>query len=172
MKMKYAFVIGSNAFIVAHGVISYTDNGQSKEALRVKSIYHDNEPNSFFSVDLDIEDTHGTAIKLTNNALVSGQGFKVETKRNSVQVLGNDGNVVFHAHQLDEQSAMDLESNIAKELEVSAPVVVIRIFGDFKTGALNISAENEKLFINDNGYATSAMHGTDQLQFTAEGVVL
>jgi len=50
--------------------------------------------------------------------------------------------------------------------------VVIRISGDFVTEGLHISAENEKLFINDNGYATSALAGKGNLQFTEAGVIL
>jgi len=168
--MKYAFLIGSNAFIVPHGVISYEDNNDSKEILRVKSLYDDSKPGSYFSVDLDITDTHGNPIQLTDNKAPGN--LKVVTERDGISVLKEDGSYIIHIHQLDNESAMALEHNIVAELEISSPVSVIRIFGDFKAGDLNISAENEKLFVNDNGYATSAMHGTNNLTFTAEGVIL
>ena len=80
--------------------------------------------------------------------------------------------MILQIQQLDDESAMALEHNIVAELEVNMPIAAIRIFGDFKAGGLNISAENEKLFINDTGYGTSAMHGKNSLQFTADGVVL
>ncbi len=67
---------------------------------------------------------------------------------------------------------MSLEHNIVAELEVHAPIVVIRITGEFILGDLHIRAENEKLLVNNNGYATSAMVGKNQLVFSAEGVVL
>jgi len=170
--MKYAFIIGSNAFIVPHGVISYADNNGSKEILRIKSIYHDDKPGSVLSIDLDIKDTNGTEIKLIDNIAYINSDFTIEEERDSIRILRADGSQIIHIQQLDDDSAMALEHNITAELEISSPVAVIRIFGDFKTEGLNISAENEKLFINDNGYATSAMHGTNQLEFTAEGVVL
>lgn len=172
MKMKYAFIIGSNAFIVAHGVICYADSKGSKEILRVKSIYHDNIPESIFSIDLDIEDNHGNPIRLNDNKIDQNSDFKVNTSRNSVDVLKADGSPVIHIHQMDDHTAMSLEHNITAELEISMPVAVIRIFGEFQTEGLHISAEGEKLFINKNGYATSALHGTGELEFTAEGVVL
>jgi hypothetical protein len=170
--MKYAFVIGSNAFIVPHGVISYADNDGSKEVLRIQSIYHDNEPGSGLAVNLDISDTNGTIIKMYDNELEDTVNYKVVTARDSILISRADGKQVIHIQQLDEASAMALEHNITAELEISMPVAVIRLFGDFKIEGLNISAENEKLFINDNGYATSALHGNNQLAFTADGVVL
>ncbi|HEY0245104.1 MAG TPA: hypothetical protein VGC01_06035 [Mucilaginibacter sp.] len=170
--MKYAFIIGSNAFIVPHGVINYADNDGSKEVLRIQSIYHDNEPGSALAVNLDIQDTNGTIIKLYDNQLEDNNNYKVATERDSIRISRADGKEIIHIQQLDETSAMALEHNITAEFEVSSPVAVIRLFGDFKIEGLNISAENEKLFINDNGYATSAMHGTNQLTFTTDGVVL
>jgi hypothetical protein len=71
---------------------------------------------------------------------------------------------------MDDDTAMSLEHNITAELEVSMPVVVIRIFGDFILGDLHISAQNEKLFVNDNGYGNSVQAGLNQLRFTEEGV--
>ena len=170
--MKYAFIIGSNAFIVPNGVISYADKDGSKEILRINSIYHTNKPGSVLSVDLNINDTTGTAIKLTANIIEGNANFKVKEERDSVKVLRADGSPVIHIQQLDDNTAMDLEHNITSELELNSPIAVIRIFGDFKAEDLNISAENEKLFINDNGYATSAMTGKNQLEFTAAGVVI
>jgi hypothetical protein len=170
--MKYAFIIGSNAFIVPHGVISYTDSNGSKEILRVKSLHNENEPGSAFAIDLNITDMHGNNIRLVNNNPGDFTNATVKSDKTSISVLKDDGGYIIHIQQLDNATAMDLEHNIVAELEISSPIAVIRIFGDFKTEGLSISAENEKLFINDNGYATSAMHGTNQLEFTAEGVVL
>jgi hypothetical protein len=73
---------------------------------------------------------------------------------------------------LDEDSAMSLEHNISAELEVNIPVVAIRVFGDFKLGDLDIKAENEKLFINGDGWGNSVLGGLKRLKFTEEGVVL
>jgi hypothetical protein len=170
--MKYAFIIGSNAFIVPHGVISYGDHGNLKEILRVRYIYHDNQRESFLSVDLDIKDNDGHDIKLNANKAVNSGTFTINTEQNSVKVLKHDGSLIIHVHQMDDKSAMRLQLNITAELEVNAPVVAIRINGEFMAENLNIIGENEKLYINDNAYATSALAGTNTLQFTADGVVL
>ncbi len=170
--MKYAFIMGSNAFIVPHGVISYSDSQGSKEILRIKSIYHDDKPGSYFSVDLDITDDNGNEIKLRDNKAEGNTSFKIREERNSIRVLRADGSIIINIQQMDDHSAMGLEHNLTAELEISMPVAAIRIFGEFKAGGLHISAEGEKLFINKNGYATAGLHGRDQLFFTPEGIKL
>ena len=173
--MKYAYVIGSNAFIVPSRVISYSDQDKDKDFLRINSIYHDlpsGAEKTFLDINLDIKDMDGSPITVLANKIVTGTSYHIKNERGYVKVLRTDGSVVIHVHQLDADAAMSLEHNITAELEVQTPVVVIRITGDFLLGALYISAENEKLFVNDIGYATSAMTGKNQLKFTSEGVVL
>lgn len=169
--MKYAFIMGSSAFVVPNGVISYSDGDFSTEILRIRSIYHDDVPGSHLSVDLDIDEPNGNNIRIINNVAEQCTGCQVINERNRIKVLKADGTIVINIQQMDDESAMALQHNIVAELEVNMPVAVIRIFGDFKVGGLNISAENEKLFVNDNGYATSALAGKE-LRFTAGGVVL
>ena len=173
--MKYAFVIGSNAFIVPSKVVSYTDRGEQKEFLRINSIYHDVQPpapETSLEIDLDINDTDGTPVSLLANKAINALPYTIKQQRDSIHIVRPDGSTLIHVHQLDDESAMSLEHNITAEFEVHAPVAVIRITGDFMLGDLHVLAENEKLYINDNGYATSALAGKNQLQFTPEGVVL
>jgi len=173
--MKYAFVIGSNAFIVPGNAISYGDQGYGKQFLRINSIYHDlpqSEEQTYLDIDLDIKDTDGTQVIILGNKPATGAPYSIERERNSIRVLRFDKSLIIQVHQLDDESAMSLEHNITAELEVQAPVVVIRISGEFMVDSLHIRAENEKLFINDNGYATSAMVGKNDLRFTSAGVVL
>jgi hypothetical protein len=170
--MKYAFIIGTSAFIVPNGVISYADAEHTKEIVRIRSIYHDNKPGSALAIDADIKDVDGNSINIIDNMVEVNSVFTVKTEHDYIKVLRPDNSVVLHVHQLDDQSAMRLEHYITAELEVHAPVVVIRISGDFITGGLHVLAENEKLFINDNGYATAAQAGKGGLQFTEAGVVL
>jgi hypothetical protein len=172
--MKYAFIIGSNAFIVPSNAISYGDNGYGKQFLKVNSIYHDipSAAESALNIDLDIKDTDGTPVVIIANKPVTGAPYTIKAERNSLKVLRSDGSLIIQVHQLDDDSAMSLEHNITAELEVHTPVVAIRINGEFLVDLLHIRAENEKLFINNNGYATSAMVGKNDLRFTSAGVVL
>ena len=171
--MKYAYIIGSNAFVVHSKVISFTYHGEDKEFLRINSIYHDQPPSApetHLDCDINIQDMNGTPVTLLANKAVNPGPYTVKTTRDSVEVLSTDGSTLIHVHQMDDDTAMSLEHNITAELEVSVPVVVIRIFGDFILGDLHISAQNEKLFVNNNGYGNSVQAGLNQLRFTEEGV--
>lgn len=168
--MKYAFVIGTSAFIVPSRVVSYADQEGDHEFLRINSIY--DGKSSALNIDLHIKDLHGTEISLVSNKQVTEPPYLVTVENNSVKIIKDDGNTLIHIHQLDDEAAMGLEHNIVAELEVNSPAVAIRITGEFFVDGLHIRAENEKLHINDIGYATAAMAGQNQLVFTSEGVVL
>jgi hypothetical protein len=174
--MKYAYIIGSNAFVVPGNVISYNDHGQEKEFLRVNEIYHDPTPNHeeqpSLNCDINVTDVDDTPVTIVANKLANASAYHVTTEHNSIMIARPDGSVLVHIQQLDEDSAMSLEHNITAELEVNRPVVAIRIFGDFKLGDLDIKAENEKLFINGDGWGNSVLGGLKRLKFTEEGVVL
>jgi|ERR1700761_4638394 len=172
--MKYAFLIGSNAFIVPSNTISYGETESGKHFLRVNAIHNDSkgsEPSSL-NIDLEIKDTDGTSVVVIANKPVTGAPYTIKTDRDSIQILRSDGSMIIHVHQLDTEAAMALEHNIVAELEVNDPVVVIRITGEFFVDHMLVKAQNEKLFINDNGYATSAMVGHNDLRFTSNGVVI
>ena len=172
--MKYAFVIGSNAFVVPRNTISYGEDGREKEFLRINAVYHDLPHNetSFLDVSLDVIDAHGNPVTIRSNDPVEGMPYTVKRERDNIQVFNPDGSLIIQVHQLDDDSAMALEHNITAELEVNTPVAVIRVTGDFRVGDLHIRAENEKLFINDNSYANSVQAGKNDLVFSSAGVVL
>ncbi|HVW96833.1 MAG TPA: hypothetical protein VHA56_12760 [Mucilaginibacter sp.] len=172
--MKYAFVIGSSAFVVHGKTISYGEEGNWKHFLKINAVSEGGPgPNqSHLDIDLDINDIDGTRIALVSNKSVTAAATNIETERDSVKVLRPDGSTIIHVHQLDNDSAMSLEHNIVAELEVNMPVAVIRVTGEFFVDQLHIRAENEKLLINDNGYATTALAGDNDLKFTTQGVVL
>ncbi len=170
--MKYAYIFGSNSFIVPQGSISYTYNGQSTSFLSIRSVYHDTAAESRLSVNIDIKDMHGAELKITDNKIENGTGFNLTVQRDRVLVTGTDGLAIIDVHQLDDRSAMSLEHNVVAELEVHAPVAPIRVRGNFMLGDLHVEIDNEKLFINDNSYANSTLAGHSDLQFTAAGVVL
>ena len=171
--MKYAYIIGSNAFVVHSKVITYADHGEDKDFLRINSVYHDQgdpAPETHLDCDINIKDMNGAQVTVLANKAATGGPYTVKTTRDSIEVLRTDGSTLIHIHQMDDDTAMSLEHNITAELEVSMPVVVIRIFGDFILGGLHISAQGEKLFVNKNGYGNSVQAGLNQLRFTEEGV--
>jgi len=173
--MRYAYVIGSNAFIVSSRVVVYRYNNEDKEFLRINSIYRDLPPTAediTLNINLRIEDIDGSEINMESNKLPKGSKFKLIKERDFVKVLRPDDSLIIHIHQLDDKAAMSLEHNISAELDVNSPVVAIRITGEFLPGKLYVKAENEKFYINKNGYGNSVLNGKNQLTFSAEGIVL
>jgi hypothetical protein len=170
--MKYAYILGSNAFVSPQGYISFTEDGQTKQFLSIRSIYHDTAAGSHLSVDLDIRDMLDRELRLNENQPGADNVFKIITDRDRVRVTDHMDNTIIDVHQLDDKTAMALEHNIIAELEVNSPIAVIRIRGNFMLGNLHIEIDNEKLFINGNSYANSVIAGADNLQFATEGVVI
>jgi hypothetical protein len=173
--MKYAFIIGSNAFIVPSKVIIYEDSEGEKEFLRINALCSDVPPNvqqSALSIDIDIQDEDGSPIMILANGLVAGPVYSIERERDSIKVLRADGSLVIQVHQIDYKTAMGLEHNISAELEIYPQIAIIRITGEFLLGGMHIAAENEKLYIDQTGYGNSVQTGKNQLKFAPEGVVL
>jgi hypothetical protein len=173
--MKYAFILGSNSYIVPGNTLIYNHEGQAIDFLRITSIYHDRPAGqgiTSLTIDTDIKDASGNALRLQANGGENTSEFRITEDRDRVLVTKPDGGIVIDVHQLDDKSAMRLEHNIIAELEVHSPVAAIRVRGDFMIGDLHIQIDNEKLFVNGNAYANSTLAGKTNLQFTTAGVVI
>ena len=170
--MKYAFILGSNAFVTPHGAITYTHNDQTRSFLSIWSIYHDTAAGSHLSVDIDIKDKQGRELRINDNQGENPAGIIINRERDRVLITNTDGTTILDVHQMDDKSAMRLEHNIIAELEVNAPIAVIRIRGNFMLEGMHIQIDNEKLFINNNSIANSVHAGQNNLQFAASDVVL
>lgn len=173
--MKYAFILGSNSYIVPGNTLIYNHNAQAINFLTIASIYHNRPAGqgiAVLTVDLDVKDTEGNALKLQANNGENTSLFKITEYNDRLLVSKADGTTVIDVHQLDDVSAMKLEHNIVAELEAHSPVAVIRIRGNFMINDLHIEIDNEKVFVNGNSYANSTLAGKTNLQFTDQGVVI
>jgi hypothetical protein len=173
MIMKYAFLLGSNAFIVPHGTINQQINDKIIPFLTIRSIYRDKQEGSALVINAAFKDMDGRDIVIKDNVAENAYDLTIKAERDMVHLLRPDGGILFDVHQMDDESVMRLEHYIVAELEVNEPVVVIRVRGEFMLNDnLEIKSENEKLFLNDDVYGTSARAGQGDLIFTTDGVVL
>ncbi|HVS93514.1 MAG TPA: hypothetical protein VHE59_15850 [Mucilaginibacter sp.] len=173
--MKYAFIMGSNAFVVPDNTLSYVDHDQSNRFLRILSIQQEtppDQPRAVLTIDADITDYEGHRLQLTANKPEATSDFDVHETPNRVHVTKPDGTTVLDVHQLDEKVAMGLEHNISAELEVNMPVTAIRVRGNFMTGGIHIEIDNEKLFVDGDSYGNSVQAGEHDLRFSHEGVLI
>jgi len=173
--MKYAFLFGSNVFVVPGNTISYVDNEQTTRFLRIVSVHKDDpsgEKRSVLTIDADIKDNEGHVLRITNNQSEDISNFHIQETYDRVLVNKRNGSTVLDVHQLDYKTAMSLEHNIVAEMEVNMPLHIIRLHGNFLAGGLHIEIDNEKLFIGDDSYAMAAQAGETDLRFSHAGVLI
>ena len=173
--MNYAFILGSNSYIVPGNTISFTENQQPQNFLRILSIHKDTSPDqpwSVLKIDADFKDNEGHVIKLVSNKAQEAPAFDILEQPDRVHITKPGGETVLDVHQMTWKTAMQLEHNIVAELEAHQPVVPIRIRGNVTLGGLHIEMDNEKLFIDANSYANSTLSGKTDLRFSHEGVLI
>jgi len=171
--MKYAFIMGSNSFIVPGNTLVYTDH--NIDFLRINSIYRDRpagQGSTVLDVDLDIKDSDGTVIKINRNEPAQTGKTDVAVRKDRLHITRADGTTIIDVHQMDEDSAMRLEHNIVAELEALSPDVVLRVRGNFMVDDLHLEIDNEKLFVNGNSYANSTQTGKLNLQFHHDSLII
>lgn len=172
--MKYAFLFGSNVFIVPGNTISFTNHEQTSIFLKIVTLHHDTPPEqkrAVLTIDADITDTAGNVLRLTGNKPDVPGHFDIMERHDQVLVTLADGNTILDVHQLDWKTAMNLEHNIVAELEAMQPDAIIRVRGNFVAGGLHIEIDGEKLYIGADSYANSAHAGNGELRFSQEGVL-
>ena len=161
--MKYAFILGSNAYIASHGVITFFEGTQETEFLKIQSVLQPVKAgNTVLSVDLHIKDLHGNI----------ASNVRKDEEPGRVKLLNADGSTLIDVHQLDEADYMHLSHHITAELERYNPIAVIRVDGHFMVGEHRIIIDNEKLFIDDDSFAESVLIGQGGVQLRAHGVLL
>src|SRR3569833_3447973 len=154
--MKYAFLFGSNVFVVPGNTISYVDNEQTTRFLRIVSVHKDDpsgEKRSVLTIDADIKDNEGHVLRITNNQSEDISNFHIQETYDRVLVIKRNGSTVLDVHQLDYKTAMSLEHNIVAEMEVNLPFHIIRLHGNFLAGVLHIEIKKKKQKNNKNSYA-------------------
>src|SRR5579862_9792742 len=170
--MNYAFILGSNSYIVPGNTISFTENQQPQNFLRILSIHKNtppDQPRSVLTIDADFKDSEGHLVKLVANKAQEAPPFDILEQPDRIHITKPNGETVLDVHQMSWETAMRLEHNIVAELEAHQPIVPIRIRGNVTLGSLHIEIDNEKLFIDADSYANSTLSGKTDLKFSHEG---
>ncbi len=173
--MNYAFILGSNSYIVPGNTISFTENQQPQNFLRILSVHKDtppDQPRSVLVIDADFKDNEGHVVKLVANKAQDAPAFDIHEQPDRIHITKPNGETVLDVHQMTWETAMRLEHNIVAELEAHQPVVPIRVRGNVTLGGLHIEMDNEKLFIDADSYANSTLSGKYDLRFSHEGVLI
>ena len=169
--MKYAFILGSNAYIASQGVVTFFEDTREKEFLRIRSVFKPvKDGNTELSIDLHIKNQSGTNIDLLANktsAMVS-----IDESPGRVKIFNPDGSTMIDVHQLDAHDYMHLSHHITAELERYEHIAVLRLFGQFMVGDHHVHIDNEKLHIDNESFAESVLIGNGGVQLRTHGVLL
>lgn len=155
--MKHAFIFGTSIFLSNQNTLTYVNGDKSIEFLKVLSFYHYQKgmPDRVLSIDANIISPSGEVIRVSGNRLEEGPStVHVETDANRVWVYQSGHHEpVLDVYQLDTHEYAGLSSHISNEIGVQHPDAVVTIKGNFMVDDAHFLIENEKMFINNNGFA-------------------
>ena len=173
--MKYAFILGSNAFLVSKPVISFIENGVSRDLIRLNRLYEHPKSgtDSLLDIDTDVALPHnGGALKLRGNKSDGlASGYRVQEGEKQILILGHDDHIILDIHQLDPEAIHGLSSHVINELHWHEPYIAIRVRGAFSVGEHEIDIDNEKIFIDNESYAETVHVGDEGVLLSTEGIL-
>ncbi len=171
--MKYAFVFATNVYISHQATVSYADKESQTEFLKITSfkpaVKHDPHHTSLvFDANISLEG--GALFNVSGNVPAADEGYKTETSIDRTIITKND-TVLLDVHQFPENEFHSLQSHIYNEIEAQQPDAVFIVRGDFWVSGHHIIIDNEKLFIDDDSYATGVTNNHDGVLLTPYGVM-
>jgi hypothetical protein len=168
--MKHAFIFGTSIFLSSRNTLTLSDGEQKTEFLRVLSFYNHQKGSAdhLLTIDANITDTSGGVIRISANRLEEGPAdVHVETEPNRVWVFQKGHHEpLLDVYQLNEHEFHGLSSHIVNEIGVQHPDAVVHIKGNFKVNGVHFVIENEKMFVNNNGFANGVENAHDGIILT------
>lgn len=164
--MKHAFIFGTSIFLSTQNTVALENGDNNTEFLKILSFYKHQQgmADHVLSINATIYSTAGDVIRVSDNKLEEGPAdVHVEAEPNRVWIFQRGHHEpVLDVYQLNEHEFHGLSSHILNEIGVQHPDAVLTIKGNFKVGDAHLFIENEKMFVNSNGYANgveNAHHG-------------
>ena len=169
--MKHAFIFGTSIFLSSQNTVSLANDDNNIEFLRILSFYKHQQgmADHVLSVDANISSASGEQISIRGNRIEEGTGanMHIEAEANRVRVFQSGHHEpVLDVYQLNEHEFHGLSSHILNEIEAQHPDAVVSIKGDFKASGVHFFIENEKMFVNSNGYANGVENAHDGIILT------
>ncbi|MEO3403374.1 hypothetical protein AAFN85_05705 [Mucilaginibacter sp. CAU 1740] len=160
--MKHAFVFGTTIFLSEQNTLTYSDGLSNIEFLKVLSFY-DNSKGHVLAIDAHITSPAGNEIRIAANNNDNSANVKLEVTASRIKVFepGHE-EPVLDVYQFDPHEYAGLSSHVLNEIHAQHPDHVLTIKGNFKVEGAHFLIENEKMFIDQNGYANgvvNAHHG-------------
>ncbi|PWK77151.1 hypothetical protein LX99_02961 [Mucilaginibacter oryzae] len=160
--MKHAFIFGTTIFLSENNTLNYSDGLTHIEFLKILS-FHDESKNRVLTIDAHITSKAGNEIKISANNNINGANIRTDVSAGRIKVFEPDNDEpVLDIYQLNSHEYHGLSSHILNEIHAQHPDHVVSVKGNFTVNDAHFLIENEKMFIDQNGYANgvvNAHHG-------------
>jgi hypothetical protein len=170
--MRHAFLLGTNIFLSENATVSYARNHTAIEFLKILSFDEATGSNpEGLRIDAVFNTVDDVQVIIRDNHLVAGTGVFLtkDTKRLKVYRIG-DEYPVLDILQLEKQAYHGLGSNVKAEIEVQQPDHVLSIKANLKVNGAFIWADNEKLHIDGEIYATGVINDHNGVILNSDGL--
>jgi hypothetical protein len=168
--MKHAFIFGTTIFLSEQRTLTLVNGEISTEFLKVLSFYNHQKGTEDRVLRIDANITSATGdviIKIVDNQVEATPGIRLETHDNRIKVYqAGHEEPVLDVYQLDSHEFAGLSSHVTKEIEAQHPDAVLTIKGNFRVGGAHFLIENEKMFIDQNGYANGVVNAHHGIQLS------
>jgi hypothetical protein len=163
--MKHAFIFGTTIFLSTQRTLTVNDDDKNTEFLRILSFYNERKNNEslVLNIDANISTMDGRPLSIVSNTVADRPDIRLVITKSRIKVYqtGHEEPVI-DVYQFDEHEYAGLSSHILNEIHSQRPDRVLTIKGNFKVGDTHFLIENEKMFVDTNGYANgvvNAHHG-------------
>ncbi|MFC0514180.1 hypothetical protein ACFFGT_08220 [Mucilaginibacter angelicae] len=151
--MKHAFIFGTTIFLSERNTLTYSDGLSNIEFLRVLSFY-DDQKGKVLTIDASINTQSGEPIRISANTNENSANVRLDVTSGRIKVFDPaHAEPVLDVYQFDPHEYPGLSSHVLNEIHAQHPDHVLTIKGNFFVGGAHFLIENEKMFIDSNGYA-------------------
>lgn len=151
--MKHAFIFGTTIFLSERNTLTYSDGLSNIEFLRILSFY-DNQKGKVLTIDANINTPNGEVIRISANNNENNANVQLNVTSGRIKVFQpGHAEPVLDVYQFDPHEYPGLSSHVLNEIHAQHPDHVVTIKGNFFVGGAHFLIENEKMFIDSNGYA-------------------
>jgi hypothetical protein len=157
--MKHAFIFGTTIFLSEQNTLTLNDGDTNAEFLRILSFNNDNSPDKTLCINATISTLDGGIVHVRANAVEDRADIRTVVTDGRIKIFqtGHD-EPLLDVYQLDPHEFHGLSSHILNEIHAQHPDKVLTIKGNFKVGGVHFFIENEKMFIDNNGYANGVVN--------------
>ncbi|WP_184543036.1 hypothetical protein [Mucilaginibacter sp. FT3.2] len=161
--MKHAFIFGTTIFLSEQNTLTLNNGDTNAEFLRILSFNNHQSANKSLCINASVSTLDGSIVHVNANNIEGRMDVRAEVTANRVKIYqAGHEEPLLDVYQLDPHEFHGLSSHILNEINVQHPDKVLTIKGNFKVSGVHFLIENEKMFIDNNGYANgvvNAHHG-------------